>query len=155
MANYFQPMNAYSAYPNQFQFQQPQALYQVQQPMSAQGSQNSPTMQTNASQGIIWVQGEAGAKSYLVAPGQSILLMDSESSTFYIKSSDSSGMPLPLRIFEYQEKTANTQQVPPVQESQQIDMSHFVTHEEFEKFKSEVLSRRNQQAQKPIPKEGS
>ena len=32
--------------------------------------------------------------------------MDSESSTFYIKSTDASGMPQPLRIFDYTERTA-------------------------------------------------
>lgn len=37
--------------------------------------------------GILWVQGEAGAKSWAVAPGKSVMLMDSESNTFYIKSS--------------------------------------------------------------------
>lgn len=53
----------------------------------------------------IWVQGEAGAKSYLVAPGQSLLLMDSEAEVFYIKSTDQSGVPMPLRIFDYHERT--------------------------------------------------
>jgi hypothetical protein len=54
---------------------------------------------------IIWVQGEAGAKSYLVAPGSTVMLMDSEAQTFYFKSADASGMPLPLRIFDYVERT--------------------------------------------------
>ncbi|MGR5583522.1 hypothetical protein ACP5WH_24535 [Enterocloster bolteae] len=56
--------------------------------------------QTN--QGILWVQGEAGAKSYLVAPSTSILLMDSENEYFYIKTTDAAGMPT-LRTFEYKE----------------------------------------------------
>lgn len=47
---------------------------------------------------IIWVQGEEGAKAYMVAAGNSVLLMDSENSTFYIKSTDASGMPQPLRV---------------------------------------------------------
>lgn len=55
-------------------------------------------------QSIIWVQGEAGAKSYPIAAGQTVLLMDSESSTFFIKSADLSGMPLPLRVFDYTER---------------------------------------------------
>ena len=58
----------------------------------------STSQQVNA---INWVQGEAGAKSVPVAPGQKVLLMDSETNVFYVKSSDVSGMPLPLRIFEY------------------------------------------------------
>ena len=51
--------------------------------------QNQPT-QNN---GIIWVQGEAGAKSYLVAPNQSVVLWDTESQTIYLKSANASGMP--------------------------------------------------------------
>lgn len=54
--------------------------------------------------GLIWVQGEAGAKSYLVANGCSVLLMDSERQSFYIKSADASGMPS-LRVFDYTERT--------------------------------------------------
>ena len=60
------------------------------------------TQNFNTSQpqnGINWVQGEAGAKSYAIAPGQSVLLVDSEKDVFYIKTSDASGMPMPLRIF--------------------------------------------------------
>jgi hypothetical protein len=55
--------------------------------------------------GLIWVQGETGAKSFMVGPGQSVLLMDSEGSKFYIKSADVSGMPMPLRCFEFREIT--------------------------------------------------
>ena len=42
---------------------------------------------------IIWVQGEAGAKSYLVAPNTTVQLWDSERQTIYLKSADASGMP--------------------------------------------------------------
>lgn len=54
---------------------------------------------------IIWVQGEQSARAYMVAPGSSVLLMDSESSTFYLKSTDASGMPQPMRVFDYTERT--------------------------------------------------
>lgn len=43
--------------------------------------------------GIIWVQGEAGAKSYMVAPNSTVTLWDSENQTIYLKSADASGMP--------------------------------------------------------------
>lgn len=78
------------------------------------------------------MQGEAGAKSFLVAPGQSVLLMDSEQSSFYIKSSDSSGMPQPLRIFDYTErKTEATAKTPDKAEE-------YVTRTEFEKRLAEL-----------------
>ena len=54
--------------------------------------------------GILWVQGIAGAKAYPVAAGNSVLLMDSEVDVFYIKTTDQSRMPLPLRIFDYKER---------------------------------------------------
>ena len=92
--------------------------------------------------GILWVQGEAGAKSWAVAPGKSVMLMDSESNTFYIKSSDQSGMPMPLRIFDYTERTQqSTQQVNTIQHEPQIDTSQFITREELDKRLSEFVQR--------------
>lgn len=98
MANPYMGGYNYGQYYNPLQPQmdrlaQMQAQYQQQQPH---------VPQTN--QGILWVQGEAGAKSYLVAPNTSVLLMDSENSQFYIKTTDQAGMPT-LRTFVYQEVT--------------------------------------------------
>ena len=59
-----------------------------------------PQMQTPQTNGPIWVQGEAGAKSYLVAPGTTVALWDSESQTIFLKSADASGMPS-MRILDY------------------------------------------------------
>lgn len=86
--------------------------------------------------GIIWVQGEAGAKAYPVAPGNSVLLMDSESEVFYIKSTDASGVPLPLRIFAYNEIV----QSQPVQQTapQSSEDRKYVTIEEFEELKKQI-----------------
>ena len=84
---------------------------------------------------INWVQGEAGARSVPVQPGQKALLMDSETNVFYVKSCDTSGMPLPLRIFEYKEvnKVAhgNDDNGAP---------STYVTHEELEERLKELTS---------------
>ena len=63
--------------------------------------QNGANNQVNS--GIIWVSGEAGAKSYLVAPNSTVTLWDSESKTIYIKSADASGMPS-IRTLEYTER---------------------------------------------------
>lgn len=83
---------------------------------------------------INWVQGESGAKSFGVLPGQSALLMDSEDSVFYIKTADASGMPLPLRIFDYKERTVSKIDTP-AQKQQE-----YVTREEFEKRLTEVMN---------------
>lgn len=79
------------------------------------------------SNGINWVQGEAGARSVPVSAGQKVLLMDSENNVFYVKSSDMSGMPLPLRTFEYKE--LNVENAQPTSAPAQV----YVTKEEFEK----------------------
>ena len=109
-------------------------------PYGAQTQQNInqpiPNMQTqnNVNTGIIWVQGEAGAKSYLVGAGNSVLLMDSEQSRFYIKSTDGSGMPMPLRVFEYNELSSNS-------EPKVSDNSKYVTHDELERRLQEFDSK--------------
>ena len=91
-----------------------------------------PPQQNNSDRGgIVWVQGDAGARSFLVAPNQSVMLMDSEDSCFYIKSADASGMPLPLRIFDYKERVQNTNERNQAQ-SAQIDMTQYVTRDVFE-----------------------
>lgn len=79
---------------------------------------------------IIWVQGEEGAKAYMVAAGNSVLLMDSESSVFYIKSTDASGMPQPLRIFDYTERGKQTV------EKVESKNDKFVTREEFDALRA-------------------
>lgn len=56
---------------------------------------------------LIWVQGEAGAKSYLVAPNSTVTLWDSENQVIYLKSADASGMPS-MRIIDYTIRGAET-----------------------------------------------
>ena len=65
---------------------------------------------TQGPQDIIWVQGEAGAKSYMVAPGHTVPLWDSESQTIYLKSADQSGMPS-MRIIDYTERLQGSRNV--------------------------------------------
>ena len=111
------------------QFQPPTAS-PVTQPMAQQGNN-----------GLIWVQGEAGAKSYIVSPGNTVMLMDSEGERFYLKSADASGMPMPLRIFEYKERTeAPSQAFSTPVTAQSINFDNFVTREEFEQRMSSMAS---------------
>ena len=95
---------------------------------------NVGATQPTQNPGLIWVQGEAGAKSYLVGAGQSVLLMDAEGSTFYIKSTDASGMPMPLRVFDYKERTQTGQQ-------SGLQNGNYVTHEELEKWTKDLLDK--------------
>ena len=77
-----------NGFPNSYQSYYPQ-FYQPQQ-----------IQQNQQSNGIIWVQGEAGAKSYLVAPNTTVQLWDSEDQIIYLKSADVSGMPS-MKILDY------------------------------------------------------
>lgn len=112
------PYNSY--FPTNYSPYQQAAMQQYQQAMQPQ-QQNG---------GLLWVQGIEGAKSHFVEPGRSVLLMDSESNSFFIKSADTSGMPLPLRVFDYKERTAQPVQQTPTAAT--IDTSGFITREEFE-----------------------
>ena len=95
----------------------------------------SPSSQPQQSNGINWVQGEAGAKSYALAPSQSILLVDSEKDVFYIKSTDASGMPMPLRIFDFKERITTSKQ-----ENTQQSSTDYITRKEFEKRLAEIIN---------------
>ena len=88
---------------------------------------------------INWVQGEAGARSIPVAAGQKVLLMDSERNVFYVKSSDVSGMPLPLRTFEYKEIIESDSTSAPAQNT-------YVTHEELEQALAELKSKKEEKS---------
>ena len=112
--------------------QMPNAV--VQPPMPTQ------PMQQQSSQ-IIWVSGEAGAKSYLVAPGNTVMLLDAENSVFYLKSADASGMPLPLRIFDYKERTTTAQQAfNGSVTAESVNLDDFVTRKEFDELKASIAS---------------
>lgn len=106
------------------------------QPMnySSQNYSNQNGNQQQATANLIWVQGEASAKAYPVASGQSVLLMDSEDSIMYIKSTDQSGMPQPLRVFEYKERTGH--QNASVIASKPSE--EYVSRKEFEAFREAV-----------------
>lgn len=113
--------------------------YPIQQTFS-----NTPiSFNQQHNNGIIWVQGESGAKAYPVEPRNSVLLMDSEKDCFYIKSTDSSGVPMPLRTFMYSEVV----QQPVRQVEAPSNDQQYITREEFEEFKrmiQERQPRRNQ-----------
>ena len=123
------------AYPNYYP--------QMYQPVNySPVTSNIPTQNNNIPQqnnGITWVLGEASAKSYPVLAGQSILLMDSEKPVMYIKSTDQSGMPMPLRIFDYTERSAT--------QGEATTSTDYVSREEFNSFKEEIKA----EIRKPVP----
>lgn len=81
---------------------------------------NSPT--------CAYVQGEAAAKAYPVAPGQFVVLIDTELPVIYTKTTDQFGRPLPIRILDYVERVEN----PPEQ------VNNYVSKSDFDNFKNEI-----------------
>lgn len=123
----------YQGYYNPYQqngFQQP--MQQAQNQISATYPQ-----QQNNSNNLVWVSGESGAKSYMIPANTTVFLMDSERDCFYLKSSDASGMPLPLRVFAYQEITAQNGSRNDVS-GQSSNNADYVTKAEFEAFRAQV-----------------
>ena len=141
-------MQPYPTVQNYNQYQQPfpqpypdrltQLQNQYQQAVNVPQIQTVPQPQVN--QGLLWVSGEIGAKSYLVAPNSTVLLMDSDSSRFYLKSADNAGMPS-LRIFEYKEVTNTpTTSVNAPNLDENVLNDKFVTREEYEGLKRQYES---------------
>lgn len=112
---------AYNNYfPTGYQPMQMYPQFQQQQPQPAQ-----PTTD------LKWVQGEAGAKSYMVAPNTSVTLWDSESQTIYIKAANASGLPT-LTVLDYTIRD-NTPQAKPT-----LAQSDFATKEDVSLLKEEI-----------------
>ena len=110
---------------------QPAQIVYPQMPQVPQ----QPQPQQQSASGLIWVQGEGAAKSYLVAPGCTVALFDNESQTIYIKSADASGMPS-IKVLDYTFRDTAPQ-------NKQIQAeSDFATKEEVLLLKDEIESLR-------------
>lgn len=123
-------------------YYQPQQYNQNQQ----QYNQNQQYNQTNS--GIIWVQGESGAKSYLVAPNCTVQLWDSESQTIYIKSADASGMPS-IKILDYtirnDQKEKNENNINQINADNNVNMESEIKdlNEKIQNMEKEILQLKN------------
>ncbi len=102
----------------------------------------APQTQNQPASSIIWVQGETGAKSFLMAPNSTVQLWDSEAQTIYLKSTDASGMPS-MKILDYTIRDS-AQTDAPVQQS----FDSFVTKEELHSFEEKMQKRFDKLMQK-------
>lgn len=95
------------------------------------GAQQQPQQQSQRQMNNISVAfirgGDKAADDYLMAPNQTIVLIDNESGLVYIKETNGSGMPVSNRKFK-EEKQASLQQL----------QADFVTRDEFEKRIAEL-----------------
>lgn len=101
------------------------------------GIQQQTPPQQQSNNNIIWVQGEAGAKSYLVAPNNTVQLWDSEAQTIYLKSADASGMPS-MKILDY---TVRGEDKTPKTAPQSTQNTSYVTHDELNALENRVLEK--------------
>ena len=88
----------------------------------------NPFQQPTPTNDIKWVQGDAGARAFPVSAGATVQLMDTEAPVFYIKTVDVSGMPLPLRTFDYSER---------IPKEDKDDRKDYVTRLEFDELKKQ------------------
>lgn len=130
---------------NQMGYYNPiQQQIQAAQNSVQQAQQQLSSMQPTNNSAPIWVQGEAGAKSYLVAPNNSVMLMDSEGAYFYMKSADAAGMPS-TKKYAYQEVEMGSA-IP--RQNSNIDLSAYVKKDELESLLAGYLTRKIEERKK-------
>lgn len=96
-------------------------------------------LNTNANMtgGVIWVSGLNGAKSWKQYPNTIDILMDNvNKNIYYIKIADEIGNCKNLRAFKYDEIPLEDV---PLQDANTPAMSNFVTKDDFDSFKTEML----------------
>lgn len=125
------------AYNNGFPINYPQYYNpQYTAPMTQMPQTPQPqTYQAQPGGGIIWVQGEAGAKSYLVAPNTTVQLWDSENQVIYLKSADASGMPS-IKTLDY--TIREIPQNPTAPSAQMPELTSYATKEELQAFEEKI-----------------
>lgn len=135
MAYTFGAMNPYPTYP--MNGYQPYA-----QPQYAQ--QNQQNVQQQSPAGLIWVDGEVGAKAYQLPSGwpsnTPLPLWDTNDTVIYLKSVNQMGMPNPLQKIHYKMDEMQTQ---PAQTSLAAlpaasEHTEYVTKDDLERMKEEI-----------------
>ena len=120
--------------------------YGYQQPLPMPQPIQAQQQQAATQGGIIWVQGEAGAKSFLLAPNSTVQLWDSESQTIYLKSTDTSGMPS-MKILDYTIRENGSQNASPDAQNTP-DFGSFVTKDELHTLEEKIQKRLDKLTQK-------
>lgn len=140
MANYPVPYQNNWNYSGVGQQMYPQ--YQNQSMM-----QTSQTAQPQHGPGLIWVDGEVGAKAYQLPAGlpanQPIALWDTNDTIIYLKSTNPMGMPNPLQKAHYTLEeyrgTGPAKSNVSGDEQPDHDMTLYVKKEDMERMKRELM----------------
>lgn len=127
----------YNAYNTPYQssnqlYQQPSNNFQYQQGQTGQMKNN-----------IIWVQGKENARSMQLQPNSTVILLDTQSNKFYIKTTDEIGLGK-IRIFNYTEEQDSEQNTNTP--NKEIDLSNYVTRQQLEEILSQKENYKNEQS---------
>ncbi len=82
---------------------------------------------TNNTVSVVTVQGEAGARVYPVAAGNTVLLIDFDAKKFWLKSTDTNGMPSRFATFNFSEEVKASG-----------DAGQFISRNEFDALKQNI-----------------
>lgn len=111
------------------------------QQMYQQYQQNQPTQPAQNCPGLIWVDGEVGAKAYQMPlnwpANQPIALWDTNDTVIYLKSINPMGMPNPLQKACYKLEGMNSGEK--ASGHAEPDMSEYVRKEDLDKMKHELM----------------
>lgn len=120
-------------------FQNPYASLMGQNQFYNQQMMNPTQVQPQEqTQNLIRVNGIDGAKAYQMPANSTVALFDSNEDVMYVKSTDGAGFPS-IRTFSFTEKL-NV-------EGKSSDVE-YISREEFEKFKKELMSDGKQSIQR-------
>ena len=118
--------NPYASLMGQNQFYNPQMM------------NPTPVQPQEQTQNLIRVNGIDGAKAYQMPANSTVALFDSNDDVMYVKSTDGAGFPS-IRTFAFTEKL-NVKG-----KSQDVE---YISREEFEKFKKELMDNGKQSIQR-------
>ena len=94
-----------------------------------QPQQNMFSPQIEPAQNLVRVNGVDGAKAYQMPANSTVALFDANEDIMYIKTTDGAGFPA-IRLFRFEELK---------QETAQEVKQDYISRQEFEDFKREVL----------------
>jgi len=111
--------------------------------------QQPQVQQTQSEYGLIWVDGEVGAKAFQMPkgwpPNQPIALWDTNDTVIYLKSTNPMGMPNPLQkahytLEEYRNASGMTSRSGDENRAEIVpDMSEYVRKDDLERMKQDLM----------------
>lgn len=116
---------------------------QMYQPYQAQAMGQQAQAPAQHGGGLIWVDGEVGAKAYQMPQGwpanQPIALWDTNDTVIYLKSTNPMGMPNPLQKAHYKLEEYKTASGMSGVGQNEPDMSQYVKKEDLERMKQDLM----------------